>query len=65
MRRFSGLLACLIGYLTVSGHALGLFHGTSIIVYPNTTSLWPGNSTFVAANFYCYYTPLGYLSFGW
>jgi hypothetical protein len=42
-----------------------IFHGTSIVLYPNASSSWPGNSTFVAANFYCYFTSSGYLSFGW
>ncbi|CAG8950777.1 hypothetical protein HYFRA_00002992 [Hymenoscyphus fraxineus] len=42
-----------------------IFHGTSVVVYPNASTSWPGNSTFVAANFYCYFTSSGYVSFGW
>jgi len=58
------LLRCFAG--TASGaNAQYIFHGTSIVIYPNATSEWPSDSKFVAANFYCYFTPLGYLSFGW
>ncbi len=59
------LLVSLLGTFSVSTKAQSLFHGTSIVLYPNATSAWPGDSTFVAANFYCYFTPTGYLSFGW
>ena len=51
--------------LITSANAQYIFHGTSVVIYPNVTSTWPSDSKFVAANFYCYFTPVGYVSFGW
>ncbi|KAK3938001.1 hypothetical protein QBC46DRAFT_356153 [Diplogelasinospora grovesii] len=41
-----------------------IFHGTSIVILPHANSTWPGNATFLTANFFTYGTPAGYLSFG-
>lgn len=62
------LLVALLGFTTTLVPVVAqnnIFHGTSVVLYPNTTSKYPGDSTFVGANFYCYFTPVGYLSFGW
>jgi hypothetical protein len=42
-----------------------IFHGTSVVILPHHNSTWPGNATFLTANFFVYATPVGYLSFGW
>jgi len=42
-----------------------IFHGTSVVILPHTDSTWPGNATFLTANFFTYGTPAGYISFGW
>jgi hypothetical protein len=65
MHWLTALVVRLLGLFAICSNAQGLFHGTSIVLYPNATSIWPSDSTFVAANFYCYFTPVGYLSFGW
>ncbi|KAI9803987.1 MAG: hypothetical protein M1833_000268 [Piccolia ochrophora] len=59
------LLLVLLSSFVALARAQSLFHGTSIIIYPAAHSAYPGNSVFVAANFYSYVTPNGYVSFGW
>ena len=56
------LLLC---HIFALANAQFLFHGTSIVIYPNATSRWPSDSTIIASNFYCYFNLNGYLSFGW
>ncbi|EPE24599.1 hypothetical protein GLAREA_08452 [Glarea lozoyensis ATCC 20868] len=43
----------------------GLFHGTSVVIIPSNETSDPGNSTILAANFFCYMGEKGYFSFGW
>jgi hypothetical protein len=42
-----------------------LFHGTSVVIIPSNETSAPGNSTILAANFFCYMGEKGYFSFGW
>jgi hypothetical protein len=42
-----------------------LFHGTSILIYPDYEGHQARNHTASAASFYCYYGVKGYLTFGW
>ncbi|KAF1846588.1 uncharacterized protein K460DRAFT_395950 [Cucurbitaria berberidis CBS 394.84] len=42
-----------------------IFHGTSVIIQPSTGATSPANSTITTANFFCYMTNQGYISFGW
>ncbi|THV49682.1 hypothetical protein BGAL_0184g00240 [Botrytis galanthina] len=42
-----------------------LFHGTSVVIIPSNQTSAPGNSTLLAANFFCYMGTRGYFSFGW
>ncbi|KAI8962425.1 hypothetical protein F5Y11DRAFT_194135 [Daldinia sp. FL1419] len=42
-----------------------LFHGTSVVIRPNSEAPSPANSTILAANFFCYMSNEGYFSFGW
>ena len=42
-----------------------IFHGSSVMIYPDYANGEPSNATFVSANFYCYFTLEGYFSFGW
>ncbi|KAF1818302.1 uncharacterized protein K489DRAFT_385091 [Dissoconium aciculare CBS 342.82] len=42
-----------------------LFHGTSILIYPDYEGHQARNHTATAARFYCYYGVKGYLTFGW
>jgi len=42
-----------------------IFQGNSIMIVPSKTSHHPADASFTASNFYCYFTPRGYLSFGW
>ncbi|KAL2039736.1 hypothetical protein N7G274_007595 [Stereocaulon virgatum] len=66
MGRKIGLLRLLLlCFIFTLANAQFLFHGTSIVIYPNATSRWPSDSTVVASNFYCYFNLNGYLSFGW
>ncbi|KAI5919277.1 hypothetical protein F4810DRAFT_511249 [Camillea tinctor] len=43
----------------------GLFHGTSVVILPDSESPSPTKSSLRAANFFCYMTDQGYFSFGW
>ncbi|KAI0597591.1 hypothetical protein F4775DRAFT_602604 [Biscogniauxia sp. FL1348] len=42
-----------------------LFHGTSVVILPDSESPSPTKSRLSAANFFCYMTDRGYFSFGW
>src|SRR5207248_10335798 len=57
MTFFKPLLLALLGVAHTLAPVVAaqnnLFHGTSVVLYPNETSTYPGDSTFVAANFYC------------
>jgi hypothetical protein len=59
------LLTALLAAVLTSAQLNAIFHGTSIVIQADRNNPYPGNSTFIASNFFAYSTPAGYLSFGW
>lgn len=61
-RPLTALIAILVTGLVRSQE---IFHGTSIIISPNHKTGHLADTFAQTANFYCFVTPKGYLSFRW
>lgn len=64
MRSLIPLPLYVLGPACLGAATPAIFQGNSVIIRPSHSRL-PAEANFQASNFYCYYTEVGYLSFGW
>jgi hypothetical protein len=54
-----------LGALNIPGGVPFVFNAVAVFNYPNWNTQQPRESTLEGANFFCYATDEGFLSFGW